>query len=295
MARGRGAGRNALSEAKVGELIRGNQEALQKQASVGGNVKTSTDENVGPMRLQRKLGISPSHAQRIMDELKKIGKTDLESAKKLLEQTRQTPTPTASAPTPATTPAPTPAPATTPATPAATTQGLQKTQPNNTQPLTALEAQAEIAANTAAERAFKDYLQTKMDRAAFDSDQAAEKAKQEAFERFVRGKQSAAGAAASAANPAASAKAKKNPKSTEPKGEEKEKAAAERPWWQSSGSGPRFLFGGGGAGGEAFMGGGAVEAREAAGQAGALALLRKKQARAGGGATPPPSPPPPAK
>jgi hypothetical protein len=281
MARGRASGRAALSEAKVGELIRGNQEALQKQAAVGGNAPQALNDSA----LMRKLGISFNHAQRLMDEMKKAGVTDLEGAKKLVEQTRQA----------TTTPASTPATAPNPATPEATTQALQQAQPNNTQALTALEAQAEIEANTAAEKAFKDYLQTKMDRAAFDSEEAAEKAKQEAFERFVKGKQSAAGAAASVTNPAASASAGKNPRSTEPKGKKKEEAAAERPWWQSSGSGPRFLFGGGGAGVSVEQGAGAVESREAQGRAGALALLRKKQARKAGGSPPPSAPAQPSK
>ena len=219
MARGRGTSRNIAPE-RISELIRGNKDALQAQAAIGGNAgKTAQSE--------------------------------------------------------------------------ATKQAMTQAQPNNTQPLTAAEAQAEIAASEAAEKAFKDYLQSKQDKAQFESEEAAEKARQEAFERFIRGKQSAAGAANSASTPENAKKGKKDPKSTEPKGEEAEEAKAEKPWWMSSGSGPRFLFGGQGAGGEVQMSGGAIEARAEASAEGARELLKRRQARkAGGGATPPPSAPP---
>jgi hypothetical protein len=76
-------------------------------------------------------------------------------------------------------------------TPATSTQALQQAQPNNTEAMQSLEARAEIEANQAAEKAFYEYLQNKQDRTLFESEEAAAKARQESFERFVRGQQSA--------------------------------------------------------------------------------------------------------
>jgi hypothetical protein len=286
MARGRGAGRNALSEAKVGELIRGNQEALQKQAAVGGNAPKALSPEAQLRAERRAKGLDENTGEALPPGIiafdSKTGsflpgpgatKEQVAAAQALIDQMRN---------------------------------GLTKAQPNNTTPLPTspspnspfsqedMDTLKQLQQDEASEKAFKEYLQSKMDRSAFETEMAAEKAKQEAFERFVRGQQSAAGAAKSASNPANSAKAKQNPQSTEPKGEEAKQAKEETPWWKSSGGGPRFLFGGAGAGGEATMGGGAVEARAAAGREGASELLKKQRARvaAKGSATPPPSAPP---
>lgn len=258
MARGRGAGRNALSEGKIGELIRGNTEALQKQAALGGNAPKATAEapsTQAPMP-PGMLDFDPKTGDFL--PAPDATKEQIEAAKALRDQI---------------------------------TNGLTKVQPNNTEALESAEARAEIAANEAAEKAFKDYLEAKQDRAQFESEEAAEKARQEAFERFVKGRQSAAGAANSAKNPANAKKGKKDPKSTEPKDDDNE-AKQERPWWMSSGGGPRFIMGGSGGVGYERVGGG-NEASEAAAKAGAAELLKRKQMRKGAGSASRSAPPPP--
>jgi hypothetical protein len=259
MARGGNTKRNLPPE-KISELIRGNKDALQAQAAIGGNGKAAKSEMTMPPGM---LDFDPKTGDFL--PAPNATKEQIEAAKALRDQIQN---------------------------------GLTKAQPNNTTPLptpttpaTQGDIRAELAASEAAEKAFKDYLQAKMDKSAFETEQAAEKAKQEAWERFVRGQQSAHAAATSASNPANSAKAKKDPKSQEPKGEEKKEAAAEKPWWQSGGSGPRFMFGGRGAGGEATMGGGAVEARAEAAAEGQKALLAKKQARKAASVAQPTPPP----
>lgn len=274
MARGGNTKRNLAPE-RISQLIRGEQAALQAQAAIGGNKPVFDAYRFAKM--MRELGISSNQANSIIDEMKKAGgKMYLEAARGLLDETKS-PEMSKAART------------------EATVEAMQTAQANNTQPLTSAEAQAEIAASEAAEKAFKDYLEAKQDRAQFESDEAAAKARQEAFERFVRGQQSANAAAKSASTPAESKKAKKNPKASEPKGEEKKEAEQERPWWMSGGSGPRFIFGHGGF----VMGSGIGKDNTAASAAGAAALLAKKEARkkkaTGGGSPPPAAPPAPAR
>lgn len=257
-----------MSEGKIGELIRGNKDALQAQASIGGNAPRAEANQLPPGML--------SFDPKTGDFLPNFNatKAEIANAQALQDQIQKA---TATAPTPAT-----------------STQALQKAQPNNTEAMEAVEARAEIEANQAAEKAFSDYLEAKQDRTQFESEEAAAKARQESFERFVRGQQSAAGAANASKNPANAKKAKSDPKSTEPEGEAKKEAQAEKPWWQSSGGGPRFLFGGQGAGGDVQRSVGGLATAEAAAQAGQAELLKRKQARASskGGATPPPTAPP---
>lgn len=267
MARGGNTKRNLPPE-KISELIRGNKDALQAQAAIGGNGKAAKSEVTMPPGM---LDFDPKTGDFL--PAPNATKEQIEAAKALRDQIQN---------------------------------GLTNIQPNNTTPLPTnpspnspfsqedMDILKQLQKDEAAEKAFKDYLQAKMDKSAFETEQAAEKAKQEAWERYIRGQQSAHAAATSASNPANSAKAKKDPKSQEPKGEEKKEAAAEKPWWQSGGSGPRFMFGGRGAGGEATMGGGAVEARAEAASEGQKALLAKKQARKAASVaqpTPPPVPP----
>ncbi len=293
MARGRGAGRNALSEGKIGELIRGNTEALKKQASIGGNVKPSDEKSQlppGMLAFDLKYGGTFLPAPGATKEQVAFAQKLIDDYNKGLKQ--------ANAPAPAPAPAPTTTP--TPATPTnPTTTALQNAQPNNTTPFSQedMDLLKELQKDEAAKQAFKDWLQSRMDKSAFNSEQAMEKAKQDAWERYVRGLQSAAGAAKSAKNPANAKKAQKDPKSTEPK-EEKEvqQAAQERPWWMSSGGGPRFIFGGNTQGSDVNPGGASeIAAKEFRSDLGAKALLKKRQARLAGGATPPTPPPPPTK
>lgn len=273
MARGRGAGRAALSEAKIGELIRGNKEALQAQAAIGGNAPR-TGENIDPISGEvlppGMLAFSAKFGTYLPAE--GATKEQLAYADKLIADAKKT---------------------------------LQSIAPDNTATLATSPdlAQAELdalakefAKSQEAEDAFKEYLEGLQTKAEFESEEAAEQARQEAWVRYVRGQQSAAGAAKSASNPKNAQQAKSNPKASEPEGEEAKQAAAEKPWWMSSGSGPRFLFGGQGAGGDVQMSAGGIAERGEAAKASQKELLKRKQARAlGGGATPTTPTPPPTK
>ena len=268
MARGRGAGRAALSEAKIGELIRGNKEALQAQAAIGGNAPKAgekVDPTSGDVLPPGMLAFDIKNDTFLPD----IGATkeQVAYAQKLIDDTKK---------------------------------NLQAIAPNNTAPLATspdlaqdeLDALAkEFAKSQEAEEAFKEYLEGLQTKAEFESEDAAEQARQEAWERYVRGQQSAAGAAKSASNPKNAKQAKSNPTASEPEGEEAKQAAAEKPWWQSSGSGPRFLFGGQGAGGDVQMSVGGIAERGEAAKASQKELLKRKQARAGGATPTTPTPP----
>ena len=262
MARGRGAGRNALSEAKIGDLIRGNKDALQAQASIGGNV-TRTEANKlppGMLAFDLKAGdFLP--APNATKEQQAYARKLIDDHQKAL--TVAIPDNTATL---------------------ATSPDLAKDELD--------ELAKQFAKSQEAEDAFKEYLEGLQTKAEFESEEAADQARQESWERYIRGKQSAYAAGQSAKNPANAAKAKANPKDAEPKTEgEAEQAQQEKPWWQSSGSGPRFLFGGQGAGGDVQRSVGGLASAEASSQAGQAELLKRKQARAGAKAPPPPPPP----
>jgi len=262
MARGRGAGRAALSEAKIGELIRGNKEALQAQAAIGGNAPKANKEAELPPGM---LDFDPKTGDFL--PAPDATKEQVAAAKAYRDQVQNKLT--AIAPDNTAT--------------LATSSDLAQDE---------LDALAkEFAKSQEAEEAFKEYLEGLQTKAEFESEDAAEQARQEAWERYVRGQQSAAGAAKSASNPKNAKQAKSNPTASEPEGEEAKQAAAEKPWWQSSGSGPRFLFGGQGAGGDVQMSVGGIAERGEAAKASQKELLKRKQARAGG-ASAPPAPPP---
>jgi hypothetical protein len=216
VARGNSTRRN-LAESEISKLIRGDKDALQAQASKGGNT--------APVQ------------------------------------------PTAPAPTPA---------ATAPATPVAPNPAVPTTQAFT--PAEVAELQAQMAADTAKEQQLKDYFQNLQQKGEFDSEQAAEAAREAAFKSWVEGKRSLAEAAA-IASPKSAQKAGLANANKEEKGKKKEaggkKQAGGQPWYLRSGRGPGSIIFGRGRSGNineiSTSGGGAEDFA-----ADALNNLRKK-------------------
>lgn len=263
MARGRGAGRAALSEGDITKLIRGDKDALAKQAEKGGNIKPTAESKLPPGM----LAFSVEYGGTFLPA-PDATKEQVAYAQKLIDDHNKTLT--AAVPDNTAT--------------LATSPDLAKDELD--------ELAKQFAKSQEAEDAFKEYLEGLQTKAEFESEEAAEQARQEAWERYIRGKQSAYAAAQSSKNPTNASKAKSNPKATEPKTEEEaEQAKQEKPWWMSSGGGPRFMFGGQGAGGDVQRSVGGIEAGGEAALASQRELLKRKQARAGAKAPPPPTPP----
>jgi hypothetical protein len=251
-----------LSEGDITKLIRGDKEALAKQAEKGGNIKPTAGSQLPPGMLS--FDIKSGDFLPAPDATKE----QQAYARKLIDDHQKALT--AAIPDNTAT--------------LATSPDLAKDE------LDALAA--EFAKSQEAEDAFKEYLEGLQTKAEFESEEAADQARQESWERYIRGKQSAYAAGQSAKNPANAAKAKANPKDAEPKTEgEAEQAQQEKPWWQSSGSGPRFMFGGQGAGGDVQRSVGGIAASGEAAIESQRELLKRKQARAGAKAPPPPTPP----
>ena len=132
----------------------------------------------------------------------------------------------------------------TPATPVAPNPAVPTTQAFT--PAEVAELQAQLAADSAKEQQLKDYFQNLQQKGEFDSEQAAEAAREAAFKSFIEGKRSMAEAAAIASPKNAKKNAKKG------KGEEGEegKGKKETPWYLRSGRGfAGLFFGRGGKGG----------------------------------------------
>ena len=112
----------------------------------------------------------------------------------------------------------------TPATPVAPNPAVPTTQAFT--PAEVAELQAQLAADSAKEQQLKDYFQNLQQKGEFDSEQAAEAAREAAFKSFIEGKRSMAEAAAIASPKNAKKNAKKG------KGEEGEegKGKKETPW-----------------------------------------------------------------
>ena len=162
---------------------------------------------------------------------------------------------TAPTPAPAAQPTPAPAPAQNPAVP--TTQPLSQAEVD--------ELRNQLAADAAKEQQVKDYFKNLQLKNEFESEQAAEAAREAAFKAWATGQQSLAQAAAMAspknAQKAGLANANKEEKASKKKGAGKE-AKGPTPWYLRSGRGPgSIIFGRGSSGNinEMNVGGGADE------------------------------------
>jgi hypothetical protein len=112
------------------------------------------------------------------------------------------------------------------------------------------ELQAFMAEDAAKEQAMKDYFKNLQQKGEFDSEQAAEAAREAAFKAWVEGQRSLAEAAAMASPKSAQKSGLANANAEEKAGKKKKgegkQGAGKQPWYLRSGRGPAgIIFGGG--------------------------------------------------